>query len=120
MTVAAAATFALVAADFENATGGVIGGGGTIDVDGSFTNNGTINPGTSPGALAIDGDFVQGVDGQLMVEIDGSSSDLLAVTGTVTFAGTVTITLLNGRSEEHTSELQSLMRTSYAVLCLKK
>src|SRR3546814_7283560 len=25
-----------------------------------------------------------------------------------------------GRSEEHTSELQSLMRTSYAVWCLKK
>src|SRR3546814_7879425 len=25
-----------------------------------------------------------------------------------------------GRSEEHTSELQSLMRTSYAVCCLKK
>src|SRR3546814_5330369 len=26
----------------------------------------------------------------------------------------------NMRSEEHTSELQSLMRTSYAVFCLKK
>src|SRR3546814_9190520 len=26
----------------------------------------------------------------------------------------------NGRSEEHTSELQSLMRSSYAVFCLKK
>src|SRR3546814_4794921 len=26
----------------------------------------------------------------------------------------------NVRSEEHTSELQSLMRLSYAVLCLKK
>src|SRR3546814_10790177 len=26
----------------------------------------------------------------------------------------------NARSEEHTSELQSLMRNSYAVLCLKK
>src|SRR3546814_5303642 len=25
-----------------------------------------------------------------------------------------------GRSEEHTSELQSLMRTSYAVFCLQK
>src|SRR3546814_10466918 len=25
-----------------------------------------------------------------------------------------------GRSDEHTSELQSLMRTSYAVFCLKK
>src|SRR3546814_9715651 len=26
----------------------------------------------------------------------------------------------DGRSEEHTSELQSLMRNSYAVFCLKK
>src|SRR3546814_2056226 len=26
----------------------------------------------------------------------------------------------NARSEEHTSELQSLMRISYAVICLKK
>src|SRR3546814_7751802 len=30
------------------------------------------------------------------------------------------IELLDERSEEHTSELQSLMRISYAVLCLKK
>src|SRR3546814_7322759 len=29
-------------------------------------------------------------------------------------------TLLYMRSEEHTSELQSLMRISYAVFCLKK
>src|SRR3546814_10485810 len=29
-------------------------------------------------------------------------------------------TRLAGRSEEHTSELQSLMRISYAVFCLKK
>src|SRR3546814_9565463 len=28
--------------------------------------------------------------------------------------------LAHGRSEEHTSELQSLMRISYAVFCLKK
>src|SRR3546814_2252933 len=27
---------------------------------------------------------------------------------------------IHGRSEEHTSELQSLMRISYAVFCLKK
>src|SRR3546814_1024269 len=27
---------------------------------------------------------------------------------------------LSGRSDEHTSELQSLMRISYAVFCLKK
>src|SRR3546814_8837926 len=28
--------------------------------------------------------------------------------------------LISNRSEEHTSELQSLMRISYAVFCLKK
>src|SRR3546814_7293787 len=28
--------------------------------------------------------------------------------------------IAGGRSEEHTSELQSLMRSSYAVFCLKK
>src|SRR3546814_9996402 len=31
-----------------------------------------------------------------------------------------TVGLLPQRSEEHTSELQSLMRISYAVFCLKK
>src|SRR3546814_9725162 len=30
------------------------------------------------------------------------------------------VILLRRRSEEHTSELQSLMRISYAVFCLKK
>src|SRR3546814_2840224 len=30
------------------------------------------------------------------------------------------IDIAQTRSEEHTSELQSLMRTSYAVFCLKK
>src|SRR3546814_2420394 len=29
-------------------------------------------------------------------------------------------TIIKDRSEEHTSELQSLMRNSYAVFCLKK
>src|SRR3546814_9282260 len=33
---------------------------------------------------------------------------------------TLTLTLKRTRSEEHTSELQSLMRISYAVFCLKK
>src|SRR3546814_8375160 len=33
---------------------------------------------------------------------------------------TVAAALTDRRSEEHTSELQSLMRISYAVFCLKK
>src|SRR3546814_2774828 len=34
--------------------------------------------------------------------------------------GRLTSDVALNRSEEHTSELQSLMRTSYAVFCLKK
>src|SRR3546814_2965516 len=34
--------------------------------------------------------------------------------------GVYPATALRARSEEHTSELQSLMRISYAVFCLKK
>src|SRR3546814_7131074 len=30
------------------------------------------------------------------------------------------VNIVESRSEEHTSELQSLMRSSYAVFCLKK
>src|SRR3546814_7682052 len=35
-------------------------------------------------------------------------------------AGTSGVQMVAPRSEEHTSELQSLMRISYAVFCLKK
>src|SRR3546814_9454544 len=44
------------------------------------------------------------LDGELVVEENGGASDFSALQ----------------RSEEHTSELQSLMRISYAVFCLKK
>src|SRR3546814_2883476 len=38
----------------------------------------------------------------------------------IDFMGHVNNARYLGRSEEHTSELQSLMRISYAVFCLKK
>src|SRR3546814_9640712 len=44
-----------------------------------------------------------GIDGQRVADLGG-----------------VAQTHPDGRSEEHTSELQSLMRISYAVFCLKK
>src|SRR3546814_9189777 len=51
--------------------------------------------------------------------------DLALVAGTAIFAATMCLLYLASplypaRSEEHTSELQSLMRTSYAVFCLKQ
>src|SRR3546814_5287023 len=45
-----------------------------------------------------------------------SSTNAFAVSGTINGSATC----FYGRSEEHTSELQSLMRISYAVFCLKK
>src|SRR3546814_7855350 len=43
----------------------------------------------------------------------------LAVVAPLEYTAMIWATLF-GRSEEHTSELQSLMRISYAVFCLKK
>src|SRR3546814_5254753 len=48
------------------------------------------------------------LEGAFRVKLDGEYFD--ATTGSLVFI----------RSEEHTSELQSLMRISYAVFCLKK
>src|SRR3546814_670852 len=47
-----------------------------------------------------------------------NSKEHKALTSSFDYAGPMTETVL--RSEEHTSELQSLMRISYAVFCLKK
>src|SRR3546814_2231937 len=38
----------------------------------------------------------------------------------VSFTGSCVLIAMRCRSEEHTSDLQSLMRISYAVFCLKK
>src|SRR3546814_2284044 len=50
----------------------------------------------------------------------GSDQRVLSLDGGICFNFDVVRTLMAGRSEEHTSELQSLMRISYAVFCLKK
>src|SRR3546814_10339433 len=53
---------------------------------------------------------------------DGTISGLVDhLVGTGTALGVLPLGTANSfRSEEHTSELQSLMRISYAVFCLKK
>src|SRR3546814_5784868 len=62
--------------------------------------------------------------------LERSDAELLAVIGdrfqklTEVFFGELEwepdLNMIDRRSEEHTSELQSLMRISYAVFCLKK
>src|SRR3546814_9483163 len=44
----------------------------------------------------------------------------IAIQLQVPFASLLAAIVFKDRSEEHTSELQSLMRISYAVFCLKK
>src|SRR3546814_4060341 len=53
--------------------------------------------------------------------VQADDADLLDTTELgITAAVQRAIALVEARSEEHTSELQSLMRISYAVFCLKK
>src|SRR3546814_5023754 len=76
---------------------------------------------TSTGALDLG---ITDVSGDLVAHSNGGAigqGGALLVGGTTALdAGTGNVTLANARSEEHTSELQSLMRISYAVFCLKK
>src|SRR3546814_6398384 len=63
--------------------------------------SGTVDEGQRPTAMNA-GERIEQVRPWLTLEDGGARSDF------------------HQRSEEHTSELQSLMRISYAVFCLKK
>src|SRR3546814_7023348 len=64
--------------------------------------------------------------GQLLFRIDGHPYALsvaqanAAIDSAQVDVGNLSASLATTRSEEHTSELESLMRISYAVFCLKK
>jgi len=74
---------------------GTCSGSGTISGD---VNNsgGTISPGNSPGMLAIEGDFTQGDDGTLLIELAGTEHDVLQVGGEVSLDGTLEVSLVDG------------------------
>src|SRR3546814_8332332 len=69
-----------------------------------FGNLGRID---SAGALAI---LTLAPNAAFTADLPANLADLFALVGSA----------MADRSEEHTSELQSLMRISYAVFCLKK
>src|SRR3546814_8755527 len=77
----------------------------------------------SQAANFIDNAVFNGVN---LLDTAGASPDVNTLSnldgGTLTLSGQDLRTTINSlaRSEEHTSELQSLMRISYAVFCLKK
>src|SRR3546814_12848657 len=84
-----------------------------------------LAPGGSGTRLAIDNVARHGNHTDLAIILQGIGPDISCKIHVLVTAGQVVI--LHAckfghvdRSEEHTSELQSLMRISYAVFCLKK
>src|SRR3546814_2985542 len=103
-----------------HSNGGAIVQGGALQVGGTTE----LDAGTGNVTLANAGnDFVGAVDivGGAIQITDANALTLGTVTaGQLTATSTGDLDLgTTDRSEEHTSELQSLMRTSYAVFCLK-
>lgn len=76
---------------------GSIIGNGTLRVGPGFVNHGTIAPGLSPGRLTITGNFENGEDGVLEMEIASDTVfDRLVVTRTAKLGGTLRLKLLDG------------------------
>jgi T5SS/PEP-CTERM-associated repeat protein len=74
---------------------GEVHGNGTLT--GNVTNDGLIEPGTSPGTLTINGNFTHGSGGELVIELASLVSfDRLQVSGSATLGGLVTVDLLDG------------------------
>lgn len=73
--------------------------GGTGLLTGDVTSDGTVAPGASAGTLEIDGDYVQGGDGVLDIELAGTDDgefDVLEVSGDAALDGTLEVSLLDG------------------------
>jgi hypothetical protein len=62
----------LTASAIEIGPNGYLGGNGTIM--GSIVNYGIVSPGNSPGTMTVDGSFVNGLGGRLLLEIEGDGS----------------------------------------------
>jgi len=104
LKVGSSTTATLSGGGFNNATGGTMSGVGTFDVSGlgggGFVNHGTVAPGSSPGVLSFTGAYNQAGDGDLEIEIGGTTVgtqyDRLAASGPATLGGLLHATLING------------------------
>lgn len=80
------------------ASGATLQGSGTII--GDIENNGTINPGNSPGSFVVEGNYLQLPTGKLVIEIGGTTPgvdfDQLFVTGDMTLDGMLVFEFING------------------------
>ena len=96
---------------------GTLQGSGTIDVraGNTLTNNGTLSPGGSgtAGRLSITGDLVMGSSSTLAIDVlgaavAGTDYDQLAVSGTATLGGTLSLTERTGFKTQFSQSLTPL------------
>src|SRR3546814_3900047 len=74
------------------------------------TNNTSIVTGVPPAVHGINGNYY----------LDAETGEEIMITDAKRLRCGTILGAISRRSEEHTSELQSLMRNSYAVFCLRK
>ena len=78
--------------------GGTFGGVGTVTAN--VTSSGLVSPGASPGVLTITGNYTEGTNAHLQIELGGptpgAGHDQLSVGGTATLAGTLELSFWNG------------------------
>jgi len=99
LDVSSGATFSTAGEPFTSSALGTVKGNGTI-VASTFTNDGLVAPGTSPGTLTVAGNYVQGAGGTLAIELGGAVAgtdyDLFRVTGSAALNGALVITNVDG------------------------
>lgn len=79
--------------------GSTLGGNSTytLNTAGSFLNHGTFAPGNSIGTIVVNGNYAQGADGNLLMELDAHGAhDTLIVNGNVDLNGSLTLEPMAG------------------------
>src|SRR3546814_8620479 len=106
----------------------------SVDADGNIVNSNFVNGidffNPIEGGCTNDNFYISPANGRCVYDFNATAADEASYGNKAFFLnGEVQInddwstyfsTNVTNRSEEHTSELQSLMRISYAVFCLKK
>ena len=117
--LSSAITTTLGGTSFTNSSTGTIAGVGTLNVSGltgaGFLNHGVVAPGLSPGMLSVSGNYNQASDGDLEIEIGGTTVgtqyDRLAVSGSAALSGFLHATLINAFTPS-ASDTFSILTTS--------
>lgn len=105
----------LANATVEVDAGGTLGGNGTVGAT-TVRGGGSIAPGNSIGTLRVNGNFVQQTGSTYVVELDGTSSDRIVVSGAATVQAGAGLTAVNDGNSGGASASLFKAGTRYTVL----